>query len=853
MKTHQSETHMFHDEGNRYNPRRAASSRFTILQSRSGVVFFVVLAVFLVMAVMAFSLSTFKGGAIEQLSKSIDQNRLAMLAQAANNEIVAILRSQVNKHVQGGAENGFYAVFRKAINLEVEGNPPTLPWTANIFSDDYTPVLTQDMVTRAGYNISLKSQAKLVLDKRTTVSGTAGFSGYLEIVSRASHLAGDQTKIEVKERRDIKVVDMRHFFDRYALYVKNYSPDWNNPRRRVVVKGIPPDFSSGVYSTVYVGNQFYPKSREYSSSAASPRLWFDVCFSEQENLIAPLLGLPASAARTVFPGINSDPFKVFFGVSDGEYLNVAKFGVSDFYEVKQIKDQFRDLINRSADSELKTNTFVSGPALKKKCADALNEMGGNRNSAAWVLCDDYHSNVSEEGTDFSKSKAFNMIVQTCIDNWVYRWGYTDASTSWNLGSSRRLPGPSTLMNDVRLVGLATQSKETNQLGPWMYQNIRPEDDSAHAPWNPERVFVGKMAKLCGPSANIPLLVEGNAFLRFFKIAYFDEMNATFTLLGDIKTSCVLAPVPLDYYRCDDILGQADTFLNKPSTELANHKLFSKCLPSSPAAGYIEDRALMSRAIDTIPLNTMFTTGFVKVTKPDGSEAMYDSTADGVIPDPQQVVKSGKSVKPGHKMFRVVDEQMCSRNYYDPASFLRERVVREGEKDTLYIDGYMYITEGDLDLSWVEQFAGRGLIFLGKGNCKIGNFMKKDGSDSDQTLRILLLDGDFIVNSSESDVKIEASLIATTYISPSAARDPSSLTAQGSFNPNNKRVKILGNLVVDYLFTESGSIGLPNEGTLTIEHDPMIYNPKPPENDPFRASIGAVRTMFSMNAEGRESF
>lgn len=853
MKKDQGGSLMPHGNGNRCGQRRAAPDRGDVLQNRAGVVFFVVLAVFLLMAVMAFSLSTFKGGAIEQLSKSIDQNRLAMLAQAANNEIVAILRSQVNAHEQGGSENGFYSVFREAINLEVKGNPPPLPWSSDIFSNDYTPVLTQDMVTRAGYNISLKSKAKLVLDKRTTVSGTAGFSGYLEIVSRASHLAGDQTKIEVKERRDIKVVDMRHFFDRYALYVKNYSPDWNNPRRRVVVKGIPPNFSTGVYSTVYVGNQFYPKSREYSSQAASPRLWFDVCFSEQENLISSLLGLPASASRTVFPGIDSEKFRVFFGVNSADYRNVAKFGVSDFYKVKQIKDQFRDLINRSADpSNLNTNTFVSGPDLKKKCADALRKMGGNDNSAAWVLCDDYVTNVEEEGTDFSKSKAFNIIVQTCIDNWVYRWGYTDASTSWNLAGATRLPVPSPLMDDVRLVGLATQSQETNRIGPWMYQNVRPENDPSHAPWNPERAFVGKMAKLCGPSANIPLLVEGNAFLRFFKIAYFDEMKATFTLLKK-EVPCVLAPIPLDYYRFDDILGQADTFLNKPSAELVTSNLFSRCLPSSPAKGYVDDRSLMSRAIDTIPLNTMFTREFVKVTSPDGSDAMYDSKADGVIPNPQQVVKPGKSVKPGHKMFRVVDEQMCSRNYYDPSSFLRERVVREDEKNTLYIDGYMYITEGDLDLSWVDQFAGRGLIFLGKGNCKIGNFMKKDGSDSDQTLRILLLDGDFIVNSSESNVKIEASLIATTYIPSSDARDPSNLTAQGSFNPNNKRVKILGNLIVDYLFTESGSTGLPTDGALTIEHDPMIYSPKPPVNDPFRASIGAVRTMFSMNAEGKGSF
>ncbi|HQG28099.1 MAG TPA: hypothetical protein PLY73_06040, partial [Candidatus Ozemobacteraceae bacterium] len=640
MKKYQAESRVHHARGSRCEPRRAVSDRVPVPRSRAGVVFFVVLAVFLVMAVMAFSLSTFKGGAIEQLSKSIDQNRLAMLAQAANNEIVAILRSQVNAHTQGGSENGFYAVFRKAIKLEVNGTPPTLPWSENIFPDNYTPVMTQDMVARAGYNIALKSQARLVLEKRTAVSGTAGFSGYLEIVSRASHLAGDQTKIEVKERRDVKVVDMRHFFDRYALFVKNYCPDWNNPRRRLVVKGIPPDFSAGVYSTVFVGNQYYPKSREFGSPTASPLLWFDVNFDEQKNLIGPLLGMAAAAARTAFPGIESEPFKVFFGVNNDKYLDVARFDVPAFYNVRQIKDQFRDMINRAANAFLNVNTYVSGPDLKRKCAQALSASGGNNNSAAWVLCNDYNTKVADAGTDFSQSQAFNMIVQTCIDNWVYRWGYTDAAALWDLTGSTRLPVPSTLMGDVRLVGLATQSEPTNRVGPWMYQNLQPEGDTSNPPWNRERAFVGKMAKLCGPSDNVPLLVEGNAFLRFFKVAYFDEVNATFTLLNT-EVPCVLAPVPLDYYRKDPVLGQDDTFLNQPSSVLANDRLFAKCLPSSPAKGYLVDRSLMSRAIDTIPLNTLFATETVKITKTDGSDGTYDPKADGVIPDPQQVVKPGK--------------------------------------------------------------------------------------------------------------------------------------------------------------------------------------------------------------------
>ncbi|HEY9070057.1 MAG TPA: hypothetical protein VIV61_07345 [Candidatus Ozemobacteraceae bacterium] len=823
----------------------------------AGVVFFVVLAVFLVMAVLAFALSTFKGGAIEQLSKSIDQNRLAMLAQAANNEIIGILRSQANLHAPGGAENSFYKAFRDPIRKE-QATGITLPYSVNIFPANYTPVLTQELATKAGYRISITSQATINLDKRTSVTGTTGFGGYIEIVSRAEHLEGDQTKIEIKERRDLKLVDMRHYFDRYALFVKHYSPDWNNPRRRVVVQGIPdPDFAAGVYSSVYIGNHYYPKCREFDQTGPDPvppRLWFDVNYAEQRHLLDPLMNIPTTATeRFAFPGIGSNTFKVFFGVKAAKYWDIAQFEMGAFYEVVEIKKQYVDLVNRSAIAILGGTGFVSGPDLKARCQQAISSSNSNSNSAAWAVCKDFASNVSADCYHYANCDGFKQMVQTCVDNWVYRWGYTDAAAVWDLTGTSRLPVPSALTGDVRLAGLATQTSRTADLGAWMFQNLSPQDDTANPPYNQERAYVGKMARLYGPTHVTPVLVEGNAWMRFFKLAYFDELVATFTLLNT-QVPCILAPVPLEYYRKDPVLNQDDTFLNQPSSRLRGaNELFAKGTGSSAFGSYVEDASLMSRAVDTVPLNRLIDTDNVKVLTADGSYAVYNPKTDGVLLHPQQMVPAGKSVKPGHKMYRIIDENLCSRNYYDPQSFLRERVIDEGGTKTLWVDGYMYITEGDLDLTKVERFAGRGLIFLGKGNCKIGTLLKKGGRDSDQTLRILLLDGDFLVESASSDVEIQASLIANTYVPAGSGRDPAQLSAQGSFNPNNKSVKIYGNLIVDYLFTESGNNGVPQNGTLTIIHDPLIYNPEPPRFDPCRVSIGSVRTMFSMNAAGRETF
>lgn len=82
------------------------------MRRRRGFILYVVLTVLFALAILAFALNSFKSGAVVQLSRNIDQNRLALLAQSANAEVVARLRTQANM-----ADSDIAKTFRKIFEL----------------------------------------------------------------------------------------------------------------------------------------------------------------------------------------------------------------------------------------------------------------------------------------------------------------------------------------------------------------------------------------------------------------------------------------------------------------------------------------------------------------------------------------------------------------------------------------------------------------------------------------------------------------------------------------------------------------------------------------------------------------
>ena len=155
----------------------------------------------------------------------------------------------------------------------------------------------------------------------------------------------------------------------------------------------------------------------------------------------------------------------------------------------------------------------------------------------------------------------------------------------------------------------------------------------------------------------------------------------------------------------------------------------------------------------------------------------------------------------------------------------------------------------MDLTDINYFYGKGLIYLATGNVTFGNFNRlRDISEGD-TVRFYLRQGDFILGSGNSDITIEASLAALfSKVGDSDPRNQGSLVLNGK-----KNVHIIGNLIVDYFYTQDPSgRGLAKGGTILIEHDPLIMEPNlrtsnGKEFDPFHVSIGKVKTLFAVKS------
>ncbi len=813
---------------------------------KEGFILFVVVTVILVIAILAFALSKFKSGAVEQLAKTIDQNRLAVLAQSANAEALAFIRSQVNE--DGAA---MASLFRGVFATYGAAAFPGTPIKTNLFSG-WFPGETKKIAQDIAYRVVLACHADLVVYYKSPLPGFPAFLGYIEVTSRASHEDNPENMVEIKERYDVKLVDVRHFFDKYVFFTKNFCPDINNPNRRLRLTGLPSSIckpDQGVISLAYFGNRFYPEGAEFpaqpnvrpsEAGISSHSLWFDIDFEEHKALLGPLLGLGKSFGLQQFPDgspnalcwVNKVAFKPTIA---------AQFSYSHFFEVPEIRRVYEEFVNKACNAVLGTTDIATGTTLKTKCNNTRNSSNTNSNSAAYMVADDFIQKVQGAKADqYGACQMFRKILTTCFDYWQYHYGYTTAAHIWELETSAidRLPDMSGFCGDSRFSGIATNTDGTDHIGPYFFENI------GESPmFNKERVHVGRMAQIYGASSDIPVLVEGEAYFRLFKIAYFDKFTAQFTIYSNPTPVPLNVPsVPLVYYRPK---RTPERFLNK---ELPQGTVPTPSLSNAELKKHFENY-LMSRSVDTVPLNSLLEKP-PKIMDTTGNLQNYDPFK-GVISYPQQKVEPGETRKSGPRMFRVPDYQVFSHKYNTPKAFLEQRLSKTD--NVLYVDGMMVIKEGDLDLSRVEKFAGKGLILIGKGHCKLGNFLKRDGYDSQDTVRIILQDGNFNVTAGSGEVEIHASLVATTFIAKNASLNFEELRNQGSFFPNGNKVTILGNLVVDYLKTDNGSFGVPNDGFLEVVHDPNIYNPSPDQGkDPYRISISEMKTFFSMNA-GEKSF
>lgn len=792
--------------------------------NKRGFILYIVITVLLALSILAFALNSLKSGAVTQLARNVDQNRLSLLAQSANAEVIAMIRSNANFAPDS-------QIFQKLRSVFPSGAATGAPLGSEIvLFSNFEPQQTLEIANNAGYRLVIKSRATLTPYREAPAKSVMAFNAYLDVYSQAYRHGIEENVIEVHERRDVRLVDFRHRFDRYALFVKNFGPSYNHPHRRIIINGIPADGPN--VSHAYIGYQNYPPAND-----SKKHIWMDLFYAESQKLpnfakVTGFSGLTAfeddgeaAAMPTCLFNKYSFPFKDLKGIT-----------IDQFYQVEAVIKLYEIFVNQAADGCL-GNTTPSKKTrldLRNLCKQGMD--ASNSNAAAYEICDDFYSNFKMVSgkPDYSKCAGFNKILSTCILKWPYVYGYTDANSIWALEnlSLPNLPGTRSWATSLAFGGLASPAADLDNKGSYFSEYL---DESSSKPFNSERVRVGRMPMLFGSDGKSKLFVEGPVFLRFFKVAFLDTFSQEIEFFRG-KVTIEPEPVPLRFKRYDKELS--------PGKKAFLNTALDAPVPNN---GLQSESYLMSRAIDSISVNALQGDS-MSIYDGNGNNITTSTLRIGVPSTVEPLQPTGSSLK-ATNFGRLIDFKTVSWNYPNTNNFVKHRILEFEGKKTLFLDGVLYIEEGDLDLSEVNQFYGNGMIYIGRGNCFLSN-LKRIGTRKD-SLRIYLRAGKFVIREEFDDVEIQASLAAFYY--PFGSTDPAQLGAL-IFNRQSS-VKIVGNLLVDYLYTHDASNdGLKDGGKLIIEHDPIIYDPAAEYDgqqlDPYHVSIGPVRTLFSINAGGK---
>lgn len=845
---------------------------------KKGFILYLVVALIMGLAILSFSLSAFKSGSVRMLSKNIDQNRLTLLAQSANAETIAFLRDNAN-NPESPISKYFRVIFQSDIKNCTDEEFAQRNTIKNVpILENYVPPKASEIAASEGIK-SIQSNVTLSYYHEADYKSITAYNGYIDVSSLA--IGKNGSAIEIKERREIRVTDLTHYLDKYALYVKCFSNDYNNPNKRIIVKGVQ-EQDKGYFSRVYLGNHAYPddtnKGCKYRSDSKAKEnetyVYLDLYYPEHQYLNNGIMNLFGKNSLDEFY-VNSPPGRYSkFNEDQVMYkrtIPFCSFGQTAFAsrfnelfaQVTEIRKEYEKIVNYAAWGYIgKPQQKVEPPGDKElwdncdkalKAAKESNKNIDETNNAAYKICLDYKNNCKKSTNpkygnryDYSKSEVFTKMLSTSLVNWQYEYSYIDANSIWDFSKKDStlndwLPkawtsnsDPVQNQDDTYAAGLADLHDKAGNKALGSYR-------LAFADYNFPRSSVGRMISLFGENVEngeqpIPVIVEGPVFLRFFKLAYLASYSAILDFDMN-ENNPVINPynIPLKVRRVN------------AEEEFMNYKL-PQDFSSNP--GLFNDNYMMSYAIDWVPIN--------ELCFPNNALSSYDqyykesTSTSGNIYKPYM---DGKMFKGGRGVdaSRVIDETCESYGYASSAEFITERVNEEG---VVHVDGTIFIQNGDLDLSNATKFLGSGIIYIRHGNCKLGNLAKVRETD---TLRIYLQHGEFQISKDFKKVKIDASLASFLPYDDGPYNE-----LANSYYSNDKmgklrfsgqdEVRIFGNLLVDYIYTDAKSDSLADKGKLIIEHDPRLFDPDlyTEEKGAYSqwVSIGPVKNTYAINAEAR---
>lgn len=511
-------------------------------KSRQAFILVLVSAFALVMLMLIFGLSSFKSGAVTQLSLNIEQGHMAAAAQAGVNEMLASVKAGVNDRNStiGRAIKLFYTQ-----NPSMSSSNPHVLYEVNL-SPAQLPMSNRIRKELSGTGGEVTGRIRLVASEK--VAGPKpSYVGHVELLAQVDY-KNLTDSLKVKERRDLKIVNLADpFLDKYALFVKNFCPAINHPTKRVIIEGLRPTPSrSDLFSFVYFGNRFYPANQQYPQGwqgAISPPIRLDIDFNNDKRLLGNLYQPNAQFAMA-----NSN----YSGASRGNFfwtsppIDVSTFADSfsetrDFHQIDELADTYEKLIEAA-----------------RPGADV-------QTSITYKIMQDYN----RAGGNPANSEIFHSIIRLLKGRWKYFYGYTDYLT---LASSKLDAHP--------FRGIFTYFDLMRQA-------------------NPISASGGRMPEIFGPGRDIPVYVEGPVYLRFFKVGFLDQEEIPLDI-GRETIPIKFPPVPLPFEPAPKTMSGRpispvidainDSLMSKPVIHIPLNYFFfhgSSTAPSTQVKGGIE--------------------------------------------------------------------------------------------------------------------------------------------------------------------------------------------------------------------------------------------------------------------------
>ena len=480
--------------------------------NRQGFIIYLICVLALCMLIMAFALSRHKSGAVLLLAKTIDQEKMIVLAQAGVYEILAEAKIGVND-LTTEIGKSIHKFWKSSSNATL----PHVVWKRGYSSDQLliSNAMADEILGGTG---KITGEATIVVEKAVD-SGSSSFLGSLQISVSVSAF-GMHDEVIATEHRDVKIVDLSDpFIDKYALFVKSFCSGLNSPGKNLVIQGITDE---KLYSFVYLGNRSYPLCAEFpagSRGSETPPVLLDLDFRRDKNLLGGFYA-PAGFKIKNAQDARASQNQLFWVKNEGiPFSNFAdKFQVtSDYHRVDELRTVYENLI--------------------KACSPAADE----KSSVAYPIMKEHR----RAGGKPENSKIFHSLLKDCFAVWRYYYGYSDYSSI--------VPRDKSVFTQ--------RHPFSGILSYFEYiKNI-----------NPQRIVGGKMPRLFGENCDTCVYVEGPAYLRFFKLALIDECDVKFSFFAGIEKAMEYPAVPMRYDpKAQTFAGKSVGAIDKMTDKLMSH-------------------------------------------------------------------------------------------------------------------------------------------------------------------------------------------------------------------------------------------------------------------------------------------